>query len=1063
MSVMSICFRPFAIAAGLSAAVSSAHAHSAGDLMFTSSTPTRSDTVVRSFFGYLISAGLQVLAACVLLMHALTGHASTSGLVISQVYGGSSNSGAVYRNDFVELFNGGASAVSLSGKSLQYGSATGNYGSTASLIVTLPSVSVQPGQYFLVRLFSGTQTGAAALPAADHTGSTDLSGTNGKVALVDGTAALGCGSTVCTSAQLASVIDRVSYGTANNAEGAAAPAASGALSVRRVSSCVDADNNQTDFQAVTPTPRNTATALSSCSFANAPIVPSCPAVSIAAGTASSLLLSATDADSVVTTAVATNPSPSFSLSSLVPSTTVGGTLNVTLDLPASLAAGSYTFGVTFGNDASQTAPCTVAVTVSGVSVTRIHAIQGAGAASPLTGQTVTTEGVVTLVTNSGFFIQDPTPDSDPATSEGLFVFSGSPVPSQAVVGNQLRLTGTVTEFNTLTELTSPTGIVVQSSGVAIGPVDITLPESFEGELERYEGMLVRIVSTMTVAQNYFLGRYGQATLSSDGRLFQPTQLHRAGSADAIALAAENARRAIVLDDGSSNQNPDPVPYLAADGTMRAGDTVTNLTGVIDHGLVTSDSAGPRDYKINPTVAPVFVRANPRTATPPAVGGNVKVAAFNVLNYFSTIDQSGGQCLPSLTRTDCRGADTAAELVRQRDKIVAALRAIDADVVGLMEIQRNGQVAVDQLVAALNAAIGSTTYASIVLPANMGTDAIQVAMIHKPARVSPVGSAISDTDTINNRPTLAQGFALPNGERFALVVNHLKSKSCSDASGVDADLGDGQGCWNNRRVLQARRLKQFVSQAVQTAFGTDRVLVVGDLNSYAKEDPIVELEDGGFENLALRFEPQAYSYTFDGLLGTLDYALGTPSASSAVVGAVHWPINTDEPSVLDYNVEFKSSSQVTSLYSATPYRSSDHDPVVVGLSLIREIDGTSGRDTITGTPGDDRIEGGPGADTITGGGGRDVFVYGSLRDGQDTIMDFAPGVDRIDLSALLASIAVAPADAVQSGVIRLNGVANGTLLSIDADGSAGPAVARPLVLLRNLTPAQIVPARDYILQ
>jgi predicted extracellular nuclease len=159
---------------------------------------------------------------------------------------------------------------------------------------------------------------------------------------------------------------------------------------------------------------------------------------------------------------------------------VGGSLNVTLDLPASLAAGSYAFGVTFGNDASQTASCTIAVTVSGVSVTRIHAIQGEGAASPLTGQTVTTEGVVTLVTNSGFFIQDPTPDADPATSEGLFVFSGSSVPSQAVVGNQLRLTGTVTEFNTLTELTSPTGIVVQSSGVAIGPVDITLPESFEG-------------------------------------------------------------------------------------------------------------------------------------------------------------------------------------------------------------------------------------------------------------------------------------------------------------------------------------------------------------------------------------------------------------------------------------------------------------------------------------------------------------------------------------------------------------------------------------------------------
>ena len=191
--------------------------------------------MARSFFGYLIYAGLQVLTACVLLMHALTGHASTSGLVISQVYGGSSNSGAVYNRDFVELFNGGSSAISLSGMSLQYGSATGNYGNSAGQIVALPAFSLQPGQYFLVRLVAGTQTSAAALPAADHTGGIDMAGASGKIALVSGTAALGCGSAVCTPTQLASVIDRVSYGTANNAEGTAAPSTSGALSVRRVS------------------------------------------------------------------------------------------------------------------------------------------------------------------------------------------------------------------------------------------------------------------------------------------------------------------------------------------------------------------------------------------------------------------------------------------------------------------------------------------------------------------------------------------------------------------------------------------------------------------------------------------------------------------------------------------------------------------------------------------------------------------------------------------------------------------------------------------------------------
>ena len=179
----------------------------------------------------LLGSAVRIMSACMLALYALSGWAAPGGLVISQVYGGSSNSGAVYRNDFVELFNGGAAPVSLSGMSLQYGSATGNYGPSGAQIVALPAVTLQVGQFFLVQLVAGTQTGAAALPAADHAGSTDLSGTNGKIALVNGTASLSCGSATCTATQLASVIDRVSYGTGNNAEGSAAPAGSGAAEV----------------------------------------------------------------------------------------------------------------------------------------------------------------------------------------------------------------------------------------------------------------------------------------------------------------------------------------------------------------------------------------------------------------------------------------------------------------------------------------------------------------------------------------------------------------------------------------------------------------------------------------------------------------------------------------------------------------------------------------------------------------------------------------------------------------------------------------------------------------
>lgn len=1009
--------------------------------------------MLRRLAGLLAPLGLQLLAACVLLMQALSVFAQTPGLVISQVYGGSSNAGAVYRNDFVELFNAGASAVTLGGKSLQYGSATGNYGASAAQIVSLPAVSLQPGQHFLVQLVAGSQTAAPALPTPDHTGGTDLSGTNGKVALVNGTAALGCGTAACTAAQLAQMIDRVSYGTANNAETSAAPATSGALAVRRTTSCVDTDSNAADFQAVAPLPRNSATLLAACAGVDAPIAATCPAsLTLTQGSGSSVGISATDPDSAVLTATPLGTGAVHTVTDLVPAAGDGGTLTATLGIPSNLALGTYSFGVGFTNNDGQTASCTVAVTVASSTLTRIYQIQGSGATSPLVGQTVTTSGVVTLLTNNGFFVQDRDGDGDAATSDGLFVFTGGAPPAIAQPGTLLRVTGVVSEFGdpstgrSSTQLTSASGITVEGTA-AIAPTDIVLPESVEGALEAYEGMLVRIRSTLTVSQNFFQGRFGQVTLSAGGRLRQPTQEASPGAA-AAALAIENARRRIVLDDLSSSQNPDPVPYLQQPyGFLRAGDTVGELVGVVDYGLVSSDGS-TRDYKLLASLPPAFVSGNPRAATPAAVGGTLKVTSFNVLNYFTTIDQAGAQCLPSNTRTDCRGADTPAEFVRQRDKIVAALVALDADVVGLMEIQRNGQVAVQNLVDAINAVVGPGTWAAVPLPANMGTDAIQVAMIHKPSRVTPVAPAISDPDAIHNRPPLAQGFAAANGERFSVVVNHFKSKGCDGATGAELDQGDGQGCFNSRRTQQAQRLLAFVSNEVRPAFGTDRILIVGDLNAYAKEDPITTLTAAGFVDEGARFEPDGYSYVFDGNAGTLDYVLASPSLSPRVTGAAHWRINADEASVLDYNVEFKSAGQQAALYAPNAFRSSDHDPLVVGLALLRRVDGTAGRDVLVGTAGDDLIRGGPGADTITTGAGRDRIVFGSIRDAQDTVTDFAPAADAIDVVELLASIGYAGTDPVADGVLRWVQQGANTVVSIDVDGP-GPGAARPLLTLQNV--------------
>lgn len=989
---------------------------------------------------------------------------AAGGVVISQVFAGGGNTGAPFQRDYVELFNAGSAAVSLGGLSLQYASATGNGFFSANSPVELANVTLQPGQFFLLALASGSNGSALT---ADQTivGSTpNLGGTGGKVALVAGTAGLACnGSTSqpCTAAQLAQIVDLVGYGTANFAEGSAAPAPGNTQALLRAAGgCTDTHNNAADLATGTPAPRTTASPVAACGAppVNQPIVLSCPALTVATGTAGAVELTATDADSRVNTVALTSGAVAgLGLGTLAAAAADGETARVQLQAAPSLQPGSYSVAVSFGNDDGQTASCTVPVTVqAAAALTPIPAIQGNGAASPLVGQTVVTQGVVTAVFPglSGYTLQDEAGDGDAQTSDGVFVYS--PAGITVSVGDRVRLSATVAEFNTVTQLTSPANLVTLGSGSAPAPTPLSLPVASLDELEALEGMLVQVASPMTVSQNYFQGRYGQVTLAAGGRLYIPTNVHAPGSPEAIALADENRRRTLVLDDGRTAQNPNPIPYIGADNTLRAGDAAASLVGVIDYGPITADAAGLRAYKLQPTLAPVFTRANPRTPAPADVGGNVKLASFNVLNYFTTIDQSGAACAPSNTRSDCRGADSAAEFTRQKAKTVAALAAIGADVVGLVEMQNNGNTAVNDLVAALNAQLGAGTYAAAPLPAGgTGTDAIRVALIYKPGRLTLQGTPVSDTDPVHNRPPLLARFAAANGEGVTVVVNHFKSKGCDDAAGLDQDQGDGQGCYNARRLAQAQALADFVAEQVE-AGAPPAVVILGDLNSYAQEDPIAALKARGYADLIARHGgATAYGYVFDGAAGYLDHALASAAAASRVTGAVEWHINADEPSVLDYNTEFKPQD----LYAPTPYRSSDHDPVVLGIKLVRTLQGTAGRDTLAGTPGDDELIGGEAADTLTGGDGRDAFVYRSLRDAADVVTDFVPGQDRVDLLAVLAQIGVAPAQALGRGAVRVVDTAAGAAIQIDTDGSDGPLAARTLLTLRGLGASQIQPARD----
>nr|WP_316641596.1 ExeM/NucH family extracellular endonuclease [uncultured Roseateles sp.] len=1000
---------------------------------------------------------------------------AAGGMVISQVYGGGGNSGAVYKNDFIEVFNASGSPINVAGWSVQYTSATG----TGTWSVTnLPAVIVQPGQYLLVQEAIGAG-GTTNLPTPDATGSIAMSGTTGKVALVSSTTALSGG-----NPSGAQIIDVLGFGPTATAFETAPTAllsnTTAALRKGKVAGvndgCIDTNNNSADFAIAAAAPRNSAAPANVCEAVavNQDIVPACQEAVTVAGEPGIVAMRASDLDSMVNgAAFVVTPDAGFSLGTFSAAEADGGTAVQRIQVAGDAAAGAHTLNLKWTNDEGQSATCAVNITVANT-VKPIYDIQGSGSTSPLATQNVVTRGVVTKLMSNGFYLQDKNGDGNPATSDAIFVFSTKP--NSLEVGQEVALRGLVSEFNTgasaqsaahtVTELTNATNPVLLGSGYAITPVEVDLNTLPTDGLEAYEGMLVTLRGPLTVQQNFFLGRYGQLTMAAGGRLSAPTNIVR--PADAGAMLADNQRRSIILDDGSSAQNVNPTPYIGEDNTIRAGDTTESITGIVDYGPATSSNTGLAMYRLQPVETPIFARSNPRTAAPEAPGGNVRVASANVLNFFTTFTNgqtaaggSGEGCSlgSGTSAANCRGANSLAEYVRQRDKIVANLRAVNADVVGLMEIQNNGNLAAQTLVNALNNAIGSPVYAVAPLPSDTGTDAIRVAMIYKPATLGLIGSTtLADSNPINNRPTYAQGFVAPNGERFAVLVNHLKSKSsCPGAGDPDADQGDQQGCWNATRVLQAKQLRNFVGQ-VKAVAGTSDVILLGDFNALAKEDPIYELTHDDFViDQPGRFDPAAYSYVFDGMTGRLDHALATPSITPKIVGAHHWHINADEPTIIDYNLEFKQPACADcgpDYYSPTAYRSSDHDPVVLGLNLVKSIKGSTGRDTIVGTPGDDVIEGGAGADTLTGNGGRDQFVYSSALDGGDTITDFKPGLDLLVLTKLLQSLGIVSADPLGQGFVTCAMSGTSAVVGFDTDGAAGPNKSRPLVSLKNVSCAAL---------
>lgn len=674
----------------------------------------------------------------------------------------------------------------------------------------------------------------------------------------------------------------------------------------------------------------------------------------------------TAADTSAVTALVLNPTSDLPFNTTCTVTIPAGSVSDVdgNDPPDTLVA---SFSTAFTSELS---PCELTPTL-------VSVVQGAGLNSPLSGR-VTVRGVVTAVFPGlrGFYLQEEVADrdADPVTSEGLFIFTGS-TPSVAV-GDQVGVTGTVAEFpagnpSSVTQVGSPT-IAKCGDGEAIVPVNILFPMKRLVDFEAYEGMLVRFPQQLFIAEYFNYDRFGEIVLGLplDGadRFYTPTSIEQPGTA-AQALAAQYELRQITLDDGRTTSNPSSLPHpngqpFSATNRFRGGDTVSGQVGVVDNSFgiyrVHPVQAGtfkarnpwpgrPADYKVK----------NPRPETPDGVGGTLKVASYNVLNYFLTVDNGSGAvndiCGPA-KKQDCRGADSSDELNRQRSKLLQALLSIDADIYGLIELENTPDVEpLADIVAGLNAATAAGTFA-YVDTGLIGTDAIKVGIIYKPARVTPVGAhqSIDEQDdprfdTKRSRPSLAQTFDVnASGARFTVVVNHLKSKG-SDCGAADPDTGDGQGNCNLTRELAAQALVDWLATD-PTGSGDPDVLIVGDLNAYAKEDPITAIKAGAddasstaddFGNLIEeRLGAYAYSYVFDGQAGYLDHALASSTLKTQVTGVSDWHLNADEPDIFDYNDTVKTTGEEFSEVrgfdvtdTASPFRTSDHDPVLVGLDLV----------------------------------------------------------------------------------------------------------------------------------
>jgi predicted extracellular nuclease len=593
----------------------------------------------------------------------------------------------------------------------------------------------------------------------------------------------------------------------------------------------------------------------------------------------------------------------------------------------------------------------------------ISDIQGAGFTSPLIGRSVITEGVVTLVLQGrdqyrGFWLQQDSPNTpnkaslsaSGSNSKGIFVYhQGQAVKS----GQSVRLSARVEEYNGLTEVKKIKALKICARSLELPKAEtIILPVFSLLQLEAKEGMRIILPQELVISDlhgtGYGLGNYGQFAVSSQLHS-QPTELWTAAQlrkGEASSLLKKELDY-LLIDDGSAKAFPTFIPYptiegFSAENPIRVSDRVSHVSGILhaydDHYIIIPD---------NPAAISIQT-VYPRTKTPSiAKNSNLIIASMNLGNYFNGDGKNNKHNNAGFPST--RGAKSMAGFTLQTDKIVSALVAMDADIIGVMEVENDGygkDSTINSLTQALNEKIKASHQSKSKLQyryvkpvvkqltqGKLGRDVIAVGFLYRPETVSLSGAArVLDAGSSKNalfndrrnRPSLIQTFKFKQ-QSFVIALNHFKAKGrpCDE---VEVDTL--QGNCNVTRYHAALALAEFLKPSADASLP---ILILGDLNAYSQEEPLLALYEAGFSNLkymthllhkeSLSFS-YSFSYSFRGLLGNLDHALANSEFLPFIKSVDSWHINSLEDVLLDYN----------NYGSPDMHRSSDHDPVILGIQF-----------------------------------------------------------------------------------------------------------------------------------